>query len=234
MAGITLVLFDIDGTLLRSGGSGRGAMSQAAAELYGRPDLFDQLSFAGAVDSSIVARALDAGGLPATPRRVGRLKSRYVRRLKTRLRTAAGTLCPGVPEIVEDINTCAHVGLLTGNWEAGARAKLNALGIGLLFEGCVGAYGGDALDRNELVPVAVRRAKRRWGSVSRVIVIGDTPADIHCAQAGHKVLQEQGIVVQGVAVETGFSNREDLQASGPALQVADLVEGRGALLSLIG
>ena len=229
MASLSLVLFDIDGTLLLSGGSGRSAMSQAAAELFGRPDLFDGLSFAGAVDSSIVAAALELAQLPPTPRRVGRLRARYGRRLIRGLAEHKGSVCPGVREAVEATQKKAEVGLLTGNWREGARTKLAAHGLSDLFEGCVGAYGGDAMDRNLLLPVAVRRACRRWGKVDRVIVVGDTPADVRCAQAGAAVLTRTQVV--SVAVETGFASPEELKASGPDYQLQDLSSGLATLLA---
>ena len=231
MAPLRLVLFDIDGTLLRSGGTGRTAMSQAAAELFGRPDLFDGLSFAGAVDSSIVAVALELGQLPPTPRRVGRLRARYGRRLIRGLAVHKGEACPGVREAVEAVRQKAEVGLLTGNWREGARAKLAAHGLWDLFEGCVGAYGGDGMDRNQLLPVAVRRAGRRWGEVERVIVVGDTPADVRCAQAVAAVLTRTQVI--SVAVETGFASPDELRASGPDHQVQDLVSGLAVLLAQI-
>ena len=81
MGGVDLVLFDIDGTLLNSGGGGRAAMIAAASELFGCPQLFDNLSFAGAVDSGIVAHALACAGIPPTPRRMGRMRATYARRL---------------------------------------------------------------------------------------------------------------------------------------------------------
>jgi phosphoglycolate phosphatase len=229
MAPLSLVLFDIDGTLLNSGGSGRRAMSQAAGELFGRPDLFDGLSFAGAVDSSIVALALESAHLPPTPRRVGRLRARYTRRLIRGLKAHKGEACPGVRAAVEAVRLKAEVGLLTGNWREAARVKLATHGLSDLFDGCVGAYGGDAMDRNHLVPVAVHRACRRWGEVSRVIVVGDTPADVRCAQAGAAVLT--GIQVISVAVETGFASPDELRASGPDHQVQDLVSGLSTLLA---
>jgi phosphoglycolate phosphatase-like HAD superfamily hydrolase len=126
------------------------------------------------------------------------------------------------------------VGLLTGNWIEGARAKLDALGLLGDFQGCVGAYGGDAGERDALVPIAVRRARRRWGSVSRVVVIGDTPADVQCARAGEQVLVEQGVEVRAVAVETGFSSAKALRIAKPDLQISDFISGREELLSLIG
>lgn len=231
MDAVNLVLFDIDGTLLRSLGSGRGAMAQAADELYNRPDLFDDLSFAGAVDLQIVSRALAEGGLPPTGRRVGRLRRLYVRRLKRALLSDQGDVCPGVHRAIEAVSTRAKVGLLTGNWREGAQAKLAAFGLLDSFAGCVGSYGGDAMERDSLVPIAVRRAQRRWGMPRRVVVIGDTAADVRCARAGAAALP--GVEVFAVAVATGFASIEALQAAGPDLLLNDLDEGLPALMDLL-
>jgi len=233
MGPVSLVLYDIDGTLLNSGGRGRAAMAAAASDLFGRPDMFDDLSFAGAVDSGIVARALFEAGIPPTPRRMGRMQATYERRLRRDLSATPGTRCPGVPEVVEATRKLAKVGLLTGNWPGGARIKLAAHGLGECFAGCVGAYGSDAVERNQLLPHAIRRARRRWGEVRRVVIVGDTPADVACARAGAALLGPGGPEVLAVAVETGFSTAEQLRAAEPDLQVADLIVGRSALLDLI-
>ena len=97
MGGVDLVLFDIDGTLLNSGGRGRAAMVAAASSLFHRPGMFDDLSFAGAVDSGIVARAMFMAGINPTPRRMGRMRATYARRLRRDLFANPGALCPGVP-----------------------------------------------------------------------------------------------------------------------------------------
>ena len=233
MGEVDLVLFDIDGTLLNSGGCGRAAMASAAADLFGRPGLFDDLSFAGAVDSGIVAKALLASGLPPTPRRMGRMRSTYSRRLRRALFAKPGSLCAGVPDVVRQTKRLAKVGLLTGNWPEGARIKLAAHGLGDQFEGCVGAYGDDAPDRNHLVPFAVKRARRRWGEIRRVVVIGDTPADVACARAGAALLGPDGPDVLAVAVETGFSTPAQLRDACPDLQLTDLASGLQELLDLI-
>ena len=233
MESVTLTLFDIDGTLLCGEGSGRGAMIQAASELFNRPDIFDNLSFAGGVDSSIVRTAIAGAGLPVNHRRVARLHARYVRRLIRTLQQAPGYVCPGVPEIVRAAQQVSHVGLLTGNWVDGARAKLRALDLWDDFDGCVGAFGGDAQDRNDLVPIAWMRARRRWENISRVIVIGDTPADVRCAKAGNAKLQAHGVEVLSVAVETGFASREAIAAAEPDLQISDFESGWTSVLSLI-
>lgn len=231
MGDVTLALFDIDGTLLRSGGSGRMAMQQAANELFYQPDMFGALSFAGAVDSQIVRLALEGAGVPATGRRVGRLRHRYVRRLIRNLRDPVGERCPGVERAVREVALHAEVGLLTGNWKEGARAKLAGFGLDGLFEGCIGAYGGDGMCRDELVPVAVRRARRRLGSIHRVVVIGDTAADVACARAGDRELPN--VDVLAVAVGTGFAPYEDLVAAQPDLLIPDLDQGLAELVGLL-
>ena len=230
---MTLTLFDIDGTLLCGEGSGRGAMVQAASELFGRPDMFDDLSFAGGVDSSIVRTAIAGAGLPVSSRRVARLHARYVRRLIRTLQDAPGYVCPGVPEIVRAAGQFSHVGLLTGNWVDGAQAKLRALDLWDDFDGCVGAFGGDAQDRNDLVPIAWKRACRRWENISRVIVLGDTPADVRCAKAGSAKLRPYGVEVLSVAVQTGFASPETIAAAKPDLQVVDFEVGWESVLALI-
>ena len=228
---MTLVLFDIDGTLLRTNGSGRGAMAMTAGELFGRPDMFDSVSFAGAVDSGIVALAMEACGIPATGRRMGRMRLRYERRLRRGLKEQPGEVCPGVHRLLSDLQGRAKVGLITGNWHGGARIKLEAHGLGSTFAGCVGAYGGDAAERNALLPYAVKRAFRRWGKMERVLVVGDTPADVACARAGQQQLPDLEVVA--VAVETGFSTVDSLRESEPDLQIVDLDQGREAFLALL-
>lgn len=232
MAGLTLTLFDIDGTLIRGAGEGRAAMVQAATELFGRPDMFDNLSFAGAVDDQIVFRAIESVGIPPTPRRVARLKARYVRRLKSGFREVRGTVCPGVLTAVSATNERGEVGILTGNWRPSAEVKLEAYGLHGHFTDPVGAFGGDAFYRDDLLPIAVHRARRRWGEIGRVLMIGDTPADISCARAGAERMGPNGPEVIAVAVETGFASPADLSAAKPDLQLSDLETGLSELLDV--
>jgi len=230
---LSLVLFDIDGTLLRSGGGGRWAMSMAAGERFGRRDMFDSLSFAGAVDSEIVAIALDSVGIPPSPRRIGRMRATYARRLLQTLPGRRGAVCPGVPEALEAVGRQAHLGLVTGNWPEGAWTKLEVYGLTRFFLGCPGAYGDDASTRDGLLPVAIRRARRRWGPVDRVVLVGDTPADVSCARAGAATMGQAGPEVISVAVETGFATSEALAAAGPDLQLSDLAAGLDQLLACL-
>ena len=232
MAGLTLVLFDIDGTLIRGAGEGRGAMVQAATELFGRADMFDSLSFAGAVDDQIVYRALEQVGIPPTPRRIGRLKARYVRRLRSGFSEVRGQLCPGASAAIQAMAERGEVGIVTGNWRPSAKVKLEAHGLSGHFPEAIGAFGGDAFYRDDLLPIAVRRARRRWGGIDRVLMIGDTPADISCARAGQAQMGPDGPEVIAVAVETGFASPDALAAAKPDLQLSDLEAGLPELLGV--
>lgn len=232
MGGLTLTLFDIDGTLIRGAGEGRGAMVQAATELFGRPDMFDHLSFAGAVDDQIVYRALDSVGIPPTPRRIGRLRACYVRRLRAGFRDVQGSVCPGASAAVYALAERGEIGIVTGNWQKSARVKLEAYGLMDPFVGCPGAFGGDAFFRDDLLPIAVHRARRKWGDIDRVLMIGDTPADISCARAGQEIMGQHGPEVVAIAVETGFASPASLSAASPDVQISDLETGLDALLAV--
>ncbi len=229
----TLVLFDIDGTLITTEGAGRAAMGEAAGRLFGRPDLFSRLSFAGAIDSEIVARALASGGLAPTPRRVGRLKAAYLRALRRRLARGGGRVYPGVRDALALSAAHARVGLLTGNWREGARVKLSRFALWSHFSPGLGAYGQDAAVRDGLLPVAWRRARRFGGPPQRIIVIGDTPADVSCARAGARALVGPGVQVLAVAVCTGFASPELLADARPDLLLPDLQRGLAALQPLL-
>ena len=137
------------------------------------------------------------------------------------------------PAAIDAVSAHAKVGLLTGNWPEGAQTKLEVYRLWPYFEGCVGAYGCDGMHRNDLVPVAVRRGCRRWGRVDRAVLVGDTPADIAAAKAGHRALASSGTEVLSVAVNTGFSTPEDLKAAEPDVLIDDLEQGLDALLAVL-
>ena len=224
MAAVTLVLFDIDGTLLRAGGAGRAAMNDAFEGCFGVADGFQSVSFAGSVDPKIVREACHTAGVTLDADRLPFFQSLYVSALRARLDEAgeACTLLPGVPAVLDDVEELARCALLTGNWRIGARVKLERFELWSRF--AFGAYGDDGLVRDELVPVARRRAKEHGLEVGRVVVIGDTPADVQCARAG---------AAEAVAVKTGWSTPEELAAAGPDLLLDDLLSGREALLRFL-
>lgn len=216
-----LLLFDIDGTLLRTRGAGRDALDEAFLAVCGWRDATAEISLAGATDGGIVAGvaarfgALDPRtGAPHVD--VPRLRAAYLAALERRLGEPGRIeVCVGVRALLDALRGRAHLGLLTGNWRAGAALKLAAAALDRSW--VAGAYGDDATDRNLLVPVARARAEAAGIRPRRVVVIGDTPADVACARAGGAV---------AVAVETGFASPDALAASRPDLLLPDLARGR--------
>jgi phosphoglycolate phosphatase len=216
-----LVLFDIDGTILLTAGAGRRAIVAALSAEVGRSEAFDRIRFDGKTDPQIVAEMLEAVGAeePREAERVARLCSAYVAHLEAELErpTTRTTLMPGVPALLDRLEARDDVvlGLLTGNLERGAALKLRSGGIDpARFR--VGAYGSDAAHRPQLPEIAARRATPFFGRVpsgSEVVIIGDTPADIHCGQ---------GIAARAVAVATGAYSVSDLAACGPHAVFTDL------------
>lgn len=227
------MLFDIDGTLIQTGGAGSTAMRRAGARLFGVPDLFAGRSFAGIVDDGIVSGALAAAGIPATPRRLGRFKQSYLRLLHRHIHEHPGRAMPGVHRIVADCADRGLVGLQTGNWRVGAETKLRHFGLWAPFARCIGGFGCDASERPGLMPAALRRAQRHGWTGGRVVIIGDTPADVLCARAGVAAWRGPAVELVTVAVDTGKPSRAALAASAPDLLVDDLDVGRDAVLRLL-
>ena len=214
-----LVLFDIDGTLVLTGGAGLRAMNRACAELVGHADALAGIPVAGRTDRLILSdvvrridRALDDALLVE-------LRDRYVAHLAEEIhhrgRGVKGVL-PGVRELLDALASRDDVmlGLLTGNFEAGARIKLGHFDLWRYFR--CGAFADDAADRNALVPFAVERA-RTCGlpdlGLAHVLVVGDTPHDVACALA-------VGAVPVGVA--TGGYTVDELRESGADQVFEDL------------
>lgn len=217
MGSQTLVLFDIDGTLLTTGGAGRQALDAAFAALHGWEQATRHVDLSGATDGWIMDRVSDRFGAFDRPA----LQQRYYAELRARLTPGRASALPGVHAAVRACADRARAGLLTGNWRAGAELKLSA--VGLWWE-APGAFGDDHTDRDALCPIARRRAEAEWGAVDRVIVIGDTPKDVACARAGGAL---------AVAVRTGFASPESLEAARPDLLIDDLASGLPALLALL-
>ncbi len=218
---MTLWLFDIDGTLLRSDSAGRGAMGRTFEALYGISGAFDQVDFRGVLDDGVLQRACVRWGVPLE-------RDRFVARFQGELEAGmdpasnpAQQLCPGVLAALDAVAALGPVGLVTGNWKVGARAKLAAFGLWERFE--LGAYSDDGPTRAALIRVATQRAEAAGHDVQRVVMVGDTPNDVGAAL-------EAGAVA--VAVQTGWTDVADLMAAGPDLLLPDLVDGLAALLAL--
>jgi len=220
-----LVLFDIDGTLLTCGPQVRPLFASALVEVFGTAGEVDAFDFTGRTDPGIVIDLITGAGLPETVvrERLPRVRSLYTERLDRELDRRGMVLLPGVMEILERLNRREDVvtALLTGNWEPGAQAKLSRFDLGRYFG--FGAFGCDGVDRSELPPVALDRAERATGRRFRpeeVLIVGDSLHDVSCAHA-------HGIPC--LAVGTGRTPEEALQAAGADWVIGDLRQAAGAV-----
>lgn len=218
-----LVLWDVDGTLLSTGGAGRTALAAAFEDLHGVPSAFDGLAFAGRTDDGICRDAYQRAGVHLPHSRFHALRQAYLPRLRRALSQRGPTLAPGVHPALDAVDSLGVNALLTGNWQAGAEVKLSAGGLWHRF--ALGAFGDDAEDRDDLVPVARARARAAGWRGDQVVVIGDTVHDVQCARAGDAL---------AVAVLTGWGSEAELRQTQPDLLLTDLEQGMGALLALLG
>lgn len=225
----TLLLFDIDGTLLDTRGAGAGALLDATEEVLGLArEKIPPLDLAGATDGAVVRKLFSDAGQPLERARVEAFQKCYLARLEARLHHAEfpGRLLNGVTTLLPRLAEETHfsIGLLTGNWRAGARLKLERFGIHSHFVD--GGFGDDGEHRNDLGPVAVRRMESATGrsfAPHQVIVIGDTPKDIACAHA---------MGARCLAVATGVFAHASLLPFA-AWQVLDSLEDTEALLQVL-
>ena len=213
-----LLLFDVDATLVLTGGAGGRAMTVAFEELFGASDGFAGIAMAGRTDPAILADALARIGRALDADVLDRFRAAYCRRLRDEIvPPAAGKrMMSGIAELVAALAPRPDVflALLTGNFEEGARIKLEHFDLWRHFR--CGAFGDDAIDRPALVPIArARAAALGAGEVAddRAVVIGDTPLDVACAL-------ESGVRTIGVA--TGGYDVQALRAAGAHTAFKDL------------
>ncbi|MBI5742016.1 MAG: HAD hydrolase-like protein [Nitrospirae bacterium] len=197
-----LVLFDIDGTLISTGGAGVRALERAFHKLFGIADAFNGIAMAGRTDLQIIRDGLGTHGFPNMDGNVEKMKDMYIQYLREEIKTPLKSLKPGIKEILRKLSELnMPVGLLTGNLEDGARIKLGPFGLNEYFVD--GAFGSDHEDRDYLLPIAVEKFAAR-GLPFRFedcIVVGDTPRDVRCAKVHG---------ARCIAVATGPYSREDL------------------------
>ena len=216
---IRLVLFDIDGTLLRTGGAGVRAWDRAFAIEFGIRDALAGLSVAGRTDSSLVRECFLRHGLEPTERNFRRFYDTYVFMLEHFLESSRGGACAGVIEFIrrmEELPVAPLIGLLTGNIRLGAEIKLRRYELWELFQ--MGAFGDENEDRNHLAALAQKRGSQLAGTPlhgSQILVVGDTPHDVKCAQA---------IQARSLAVGTGGYSCDELRACAPTWVAASLQE----------
>jgi phosphoglycolate phosphatase len=207
-------LFDIDGTLVASGGAGKAALEAALTEEFGVPSLLENMQLSGRTDRGIMADLLRRHGLDDSPENYRRLRDSYLRHLPQFLHS--GRILPGIAELLAHLaeRDDVAVGLLTGNVRAGAKVKLGFFGLYDYF--AFGGYGDHHLDRDDVAREALAEVRERFnGSIlpERIWVVGDTPLDIRCARS---------IGARAVAVATGWHNAEELAEHRPDLLFADL------------
>ena len=224
-----LLLFDIDGTLVLTGGAGLRAITRAFHELFGVADAFAGVSLAGRTDRYLVEQGLERVGVPATPDTLARVRDRSLAHLAEAIHEPAqGTkaMLPGVPPLLDALagRGEVHCALLTGNYEAGARIKLEHFDLWRRFSW--GAYGDDHADRNDIARAALAAAPSRGVRLpapSHAIVVGDTPFDVTCARAaGARV----------IAVATGGHTVDELRACEPDAVFEDLSDLAAVLAAI--
>ena len=159
-----LLLFDIDGTLIHSGGAGVQALKSAFKERFGIDDDLHDIEIAGMTDSGIVLSILNKHRISASNENVSAFLDSYVHFLSLELPRRKGKLLPGVLELLDRLKSRPHVvlALLTGNVSRGAQLKLEHYGVWHFFE--FGAFADDHRDRNELGHFARARAKEKHGA----------------------------------------------------------------------
>lgn len=224
-----LFLFDIDGTLLNTGGAGFFALRDGFCEAFDSdPSLFPKLNLHGATDRGVAMGLFEQFEIAHTPENEIRFFDAYHGHLERNLTLESGSVAiPGVIDLLDVLRdeTDHAVGLLTGNISRGAYTKVDAFGIGReRFP--FGAFGDDHHDRNELGPIGISRASDLTGhrfTSESTIIIGDTPKDIACARA---------CGAKAVAVTTGGFDEEQLAKFSPDLLLHDLADSLDSMESL--
>ena len=229
----TLALFDIDGTLVDTGGAGRAGLQASFQSVFGLDDVSGSTSrvrFDGRTDPAIIADIAREAGIPAADveARYAALQEAYLRALRNELAApnARRRVMPGVRPLLDRLAARPDVflGLVTGNMEEGARAKLDAFGLSRYFVD--GGFSSDHPERSEIARIAHQRLSRRAGfrfPVDRVMVIGDTELDVLCARANG---------FRAIAVESSWVPRDRLVAAGPDTLLADLTDAEAVLAAM--
>ncbi len=219
---IKLILFDIDGTLVLTGGAGARAMTQAFEDVFGdemgtaNRAAIAKVPMAGRTDTWIVAEMSRMYGLRYDARSLQQFHDIYIAHLTREIHVPGprkGVL-PGVRAVLDAIAAPAHLALLTGNFAEGARVKLEYFDLWRYFR--CGAFAEDAPDRNGLFAQALARVRASGGPVvqpAEVVIVGDTPLDVGVAIAAG---------ARSVGVATGSYNADALRASGADVALEDL------------
>ena len=215
---INLLLFDVDGTLILTGGAGIRGLQRTFRELFRIEAAIDGIRFHGRTDLDIIDDLFTGGlGRPPTPAEVQSISDRYLEYLQEEVRHSPGyRIMPGLPHLLQVLGERPDVrlGLATGNLKDAARIKLSRADMNGFFS--FGGFGSDARDRTVLIQKAIERGRTLLGSSDqeiRVVVIGDTELDVASGR-------EAGAIT--VAVATGGDSWETLVQASPDHLLKDL------------
>ena len=224
-----VLLFDIDGTLVLSGGAGLRAMNEAFFRLYGIEDALKKVNLAGRTDTSIIRDALEDNNLDYSREAELAFRTLYYELIRDEIEVPHKNkyLMPGIKELLEELEKRDNIylGLLTGNWETSGRTKLGHFNIDRYFS--FGAFADDSDIRNELLPYAVKRFEKKFErspEQHQVYVIGDTPSDINCAKPHNAI---------SVAVGAAKYSVDELKQHGPDYLFKDLADTE-TVLEVVG
>jgi phosphoglycolate phosphatase-like HAD superfamily hydrolase len=226
MTAMPVFLFDIDGTLVSSGGAGKASMEQAMETAFGVRVGAHGIPFSGRTDRAIGRDLFTLHGVEESPANWQRFLEDYLEHLPGQLTGHPGRIMPGIVALLEMLGSSGDnaVGLLTGNVRAGARVKLGHFGLFEHF--AFGGFGDLHHDRDNVAHEALAAVRTHLGAnvdLRQTWVIGDTPLDVRCARA---------IGARVAAVATGWHSLEELALSEPDVLLADLSDP-GPLLAAI-
>ncbi len=224
-----LILFDIDGTLIFGHGVGHRSLVRAMEETYGTSGDHNGYDWRGKTDPLIVRELMRREGIPAiiVEEKLPACFDRYVRCLEEALAKGDRVdVLPGIEPLLRDLaqRPDVLVGLLTGNIERGAKAKLRSTGLLPFFQ--IGAYGSDDSDRRKLPVIARDRAQALVGraiAFTEIDIIGDTPLDVDCARC---------VGARAIAVASGQHSAAELAATDPDLLFENFADLEACLLKL--
>jgi phosphoglycolate phosphatase-like HAD superfamily hydrolase len=211
-------LFDIDGTLVTTGGAGKHALLETLAREFALAETIDSTPMSGRTDRSITADLFRLHQVAESDENWTRFQATYLKQLPQSLAALVGRVLPGIEPLLQSLVARGDValGLLTGNMHEGARIKLSHYRLWNYFQ--FGAYGDVHFDRDDIAREAIRVVQSQVAAdfaPDRIWVVGDTPFDVRCARA---------IGARAIAVSTGTHTLDELRPSEPDLLVDDLTD----------
>jgi phosphoglycolate phosphatase-like HAD superfamily hydrolase len=216
---IRLVLFDIDGTLVHTGGAGTKAFSKTFSHVFGLHHGAERMKFAGRTDVSLVREFFQIHGVPESHENFRQFFDNYVFWLEQVLAHSHGNECHGINRFIDDLLALPQppmLGLLTGNIRLGAEIKLRRFGLWDFF--VMGGFADDHEERNHIAAAALQRGRRVLDphlQPHEVVVIGDTPFDVRCGKF---------IGARTLAVATGGAKYSELKPLGADWTVENLAQ----------